>query len=91
MEGASKESLDALAAKVDATAASLGDAVQANEKQCTSEIDKLKADLKEQKEEADKAAASEVEVASSWQFMANAIHPTNQREAVSIVVSFRFK
>ena len=42
--------------------------------------------LKEQKEEADAAASQEVEIAASWQFIANQIHPTNRREAVGIKV-----
>jgi hypothetical protein len=47
---------------------------------------KLQAQIKAQKEEAEAAAAQEVEVAASWQFVANSIHPTNRRNAIDILV-----
>jgi hypothetical protein len=47
---------------------------------------KLEAKMKAKQEEAEAAAAQEVEVAASWQFLDNAIHPTNRRDAVDILV-----
>jgi hypothetical protein len=49
-------------------------------------VAKLNAKIKAEQEEAEAAQAQEVEVAASWQFIANSIHPTNRREAVSIRV-----
>jgi hypothetical protein len=55
-----KETLDAveakLDAKLDASVATLSDAVKANDESCKADIEKLKADIKKQQEEADAAA-----------------------------------
>jgi hypothetical protein len=61
-------------------------AVKANDESCKADIKKLKADIKEQQEESKAAAAQEVEVAASWLYVTNPIHPTNRREPTGIVV-----
>lgn len=50
------------------------------------DIAKLKSDLEEQKEAAKKTASEEVEVAASWIFLTNPVHPTNRRESVAVEV-----
>ena len=45
-----------LDAKLDASVATLSDAVKANDESCKADIEKLKADIKKQQEEADAAA-----------------------------------
>jgi hypothetical protein len=84
LEGSTKETLEAglatLDAKLDATTATLSDAVKANDASCKADIEKLKAEFKEQQEEAEAAAAQEVEVAASWLFVTNPVHPTNRPE-----------
>ena len=62
------------------------DAVDAKVDAADAAIVKIQSTLKEQKEEQEAAAAQEVEVAASWQFIANQIHPTNRRESVGIKV-----
>ena len=66
-----------------ANAAASAAAAEAVESSCKAGIAELKADLKEQKEEADAAVAATVEIAATWMFVTNPIHPTNRRESVA--------
>ena len=49
-------------------------------------LEKLTKSIKDLKDDTEKAAASEVEVAASWLGVTNPIHPTNKREAAGIEV-----
>jgi hypothetical protein len=66
-------------AKVDAMKTATDDAVA-----------KLTTLIKTQKDEADAAAATQVEIAASWQFIANPIQPTNKGEISIRVVGLNF-
>ena len=50
------------------------------------DIEKLEKSVNDFKEETAAAAATEVEIAASWQFLANSILSTNNRNAVAIRV-----
>ena len=50
------------------------------------DIEKLEKTVNEFKEEFGSAAATEVEIAASWQFLANPIQSTNNRNAIDIRV-----
>ena len=80
---------DELDAKIDAADVKI-DAVDskcdANTQAANAKIAKLQATVDTINEEAEKAAATEVEVAASWQFLSNPIQPTNRRKSVGIVV-----
>ena len=88
-EQVSKDGIKSVDQKLDAaiTATStLTDTVAANEETCTDEIKKLAASIEKLKEDTETAAAEEVEVAASWIFLTNPIHPTNRRVSVNIEV-----
>ena len=74
--------IDAVESKCDSTASTANTKITSNE----AEITKLQAAVKTINESAEQAAATEVEVAASWQFVSNPILPTNRREAVGIRV-----
>jgi hypothetical protein len=84
-----KDTTMTLDAKIDAVDSKCDGALLAANAKITSneaEITKLQASIKTVNEEAEKASAVAVEVAASWQFVGNPIHPTHRREAVGIRV-----
>eukprot|EP00729_Bicosta_minor_P015817 gene15817-24511_t len=62
------------------------DRISKTEQKIGKALDDALLTLKDQAEEAKEKASQEVEIAASWQFIANQIHPTNRREEVSIKV-----
>jgi hypothetical protein len=79
-----KDTTDAHVAKIDAGLAAAVESISEVDAKVDAAVAKLNAKIKAEAEEAEAAAAQEVEVAASWQYLANPIHPTNRREAVHI-------